>query len=273
MNSALFVSSTSLPTRRLQPRSISPRRSVRACDAAASSIDSAPVDFDNLFARLSHINKNLRKKAGVTISENAGEPEIQRLMDLLDNEDVHLRRTAVNTLGMIGLPTMHKLIDLMGSSDNSTVRASCAKAIGAIVLYYPECRATFPPNALAALRGALDDPDPVTKLSVVGCLGMVGSDAKRDDNDTPYSGCEEALGILFNVARNVADAGIGANAIAAISQIAQNGTPSRKQEVIQFFREVATIEDSDPESGMSYVKQMAEGNLSQLESGANGPIE
>lgn len=244
-------------------RKVCNRTAPRACAATSTPPEE---EVDNLFARLNHVNKNLRKKAAVAIAEFAADDEISRLIDLLQLEDVDHRRAAVQTLGLTGLPSIPPLIVKLTQSDSSTVRASCAKALAAISLFFPEHRAAFPLDALRALETALQqDDDPVTRLSVVGCLGSLGCDAKGDAGES-YYGCAAAIDLLDNVCRDSADMAMGATAVSAMAQIAQNGSLDRKKYVLQLLTSISQLEASDdPDSALKYVKEIAASYTDQLQ--------
>ncbi len=55
-------------------------------------------------------------------------------------------------LGMIGSKTLPPLIDLLLKTEDMTVRASCAKCIGAVALKYPELLPEFPQSALDGMK-------------------------------------------------------------------------------------------------------------------------
>lgn len=234
----------------------------RCCDAASAQI--SQPDLDRLFSRLNHVNKTLRKRASIAIAEVAASAEVDRLLDLLSLEDVHHRRAAVQTLGMTGVQTIAPLIQLLANSDNSTVRASCAKSLAAVSLYNPQERFSFPAGALDALHTALKtDPDPVTKVSVVGCLGSLGCDGKTEDGEH-VAGCPRAVDILMESCLSP-DMSISATAVGALAQVAQSSSVEIKQRVIEHLAAISTLSDDDPDSGLSYVKEMAASHVDQLQ--------
>lgn len=268
-----FVSSNALLVQNLAHRRlVCTRRAVQACDSSVTR--PSKEDVEKLFARLTHVNKNMRKKASIAISELASSEEIERLIELLEIEDTSHRRAAVQTLGMIGLQCVPRVMDVLASSDNSTVRASCAKALAAVALFYPEHRAEFPGVAMDGLERALQvDKDPVTRLSVVGCLGALGSDSKTEDDNT-LPGSDRAVDILKDVCTTSPDMAIGATAVSAMAQIAQNGSEKRKDSVLRILESICNMEDSnDTDSALRYVQEIAVGHIDQLkgESGVSVP--
>lgn len=269
----LFVPSIPLLGQKLPHQQfVCARRSVKACDSSAAT--PSKEDVEKLFARLTHVNKNMRKKASIAISELASSEETERLVGLLEIEDTSHRRAAVQTLGMIGLQCVPRVMDELANSDNSTVRASCAKALAAVALFYPEHRAEFPDAAMDGLERALQvDKDPVTRLSVVGCLGTLGSDSKTEDGET-IPGSDRAVDILKTVCTASPDMAIGATAVSALAQIAQNGSEKRKDNVLRMLESICNMEDSnDSDSALQYVKEIAVGHVEQLRHGSGVSIK
>lgn len=133
------------------------------------------MSTEELYQQLKHKNPKLRQRAMRQIAAERTENTISELMAILDNEDVVYRRAAVQTLGVIGLDAVPVLGETLTTSQNNTVRASCAKALAAIALNYSE--ETFPTVGLQSLQRALEDPDPVVKISTVGALGTIGPPA------------------------------------------------------------------------------------------------
>lgn len=239
------------------------RRTPQAC--AAGTARPSEEKIESLFSQLKHVNKNLQKKAGSEIAEFATEKEVDRLLKLLEVEDVHHRRAAVQALGMTGLQAVPKLIQLLSGNPNSTIRASCAKALAAVALFYPENREAFPLDALDGLQRALkEDDDPVTRLSVVGCLSTLGSDFVQRGSPN-YPGCSKAVDVLFNVCRSSSDMAVGATAVGALAQVAQNGSIDTKNRVLQLLRSMSEIPDSDDsDSALGYVKEIAATHAQEL---------
>lgn len=265
----LFVSPASIARRwsTTTTRQVCSRRTPpRACDAKAPP---TKEEIDHLFKRLNHVNKNLRRKASAELAEIATDEEITRLLALLEVEETDYRRAAVQTLGMTGMPAVPPLIDILSQSENSTVRASCAKALAAVSLFFPEARASFPSDALQGLRKALkEDPDPVTRISVVGCLGSLGCDAVTSDG-ARLQGCEGATEVLDEVCRSAADMAVGASAVSAMTQIGQNATRERKLAITELLKSITELPNSDdPDSALKYVKEIAVASVDQLQQSA-----
>lgn len=238
------------------------------CEQPLAATTATKEEIDNLFKRLTHVNKTLRKKASYQISELATEQEIERLLQLLTIEDTAHRRQAVQTLGMIGISTIHPLINLLTTSDNLTVRASCVKALASISLFYPDQRETFSKDALLILQSILlnkVNSDPVTRLSTVGCLGNLGCDSK-DGSDHIYKGNEFAVHILMEACTSKCDMAIGTTIVSALAQIAQNGNEQRKQTIVNALKDISllTNDEDDDDSALKYVQEIAEGQLNQL---------
>ncbi|BAC89128.1 HEAT repeat domain-containing protein [Gloeobacter violaceus] len=133
------------------------------------------MSLEETYPQLKHKNPRLRERAMHQVAQERTEDTLAQLMAVLAEEDVTYRRTAVQTLGIIGPDALPALAQQLTIHPNATVRASCAKALAAIALNYPEV--PFAPVGLEALSMALGDRDPVVKLSAVGALGTVGSPA------------------------------------------------------------------------------------------------
>ncbi|MBE9187794.1 HEAT repeat domain-containing protein [Microcoleus sp. LEGE 07076] len=130
---------------------------------------------EELFQQLKHPNPHLRKRAMSSIAETRDETTIPRLMGILDEEDVVYRRSAVQVLGIIGNDAVPLLVDSLLNSKNVTIQASCAKALTAIAVNYPDI--TFPELGLQGLQKALTDPNPVVYISSLMALGQIGTPA------------------------------------------------------------------------------------------------
>ncbi len=109
------------------------------------------------------------------LAETRDETTIPRLMGILDDEDVVYRRSAVQVLGIIGADAVPLLVDSLLNSQSATVQASCAKALTAIAVNYPDL--TFPELGMQGLQKALQDPNPVVYISSVMALGQIGAPA------------------------------------------------------------------------------------------------
>lgn len=190
---------------------------------------------EDLYQQLKHKNPRLRERAMRQIASERTADTIPRLMAILSDEDVVYRRAAVQALGLIGLDAVPTLVEQLTSSDNETIRASCAKALAAIALNFPE--ENFPYEALGGLQTALKDPNPVVKISAVGALGTVG---------------QPALDILID-AMNIDDIALQIAVIHALGSLGD----LRAAEVLS---PLANNEAADP-----YIRESATSALSRLE--------
>ncbi|MEO1396746.1 MAG: HEAT repeat domain-containing protein [Cyanobacteria bacterium J06634_5] len=127
---------------------------------------------DSLFEQLKHPNPHMRQRALREIVDTRDDDTIPRLMGALGEEDVVYRRTAVKTLGAIGMDSVPAVVEQMLSHENDTVRASCTKAMAQIAVNHPDTK--FPEEGLAALRKAMEDPYPVVQIAAVMSLGEIG---------------------------------------------------------------------------------------------------
>lgn len=261
-----------LPSRHSN-RYTSPRRPYTACEAVSISAPTQ-AEVDKLFSRLTHVNKNLRVKASAALAESASSSTIARLIELLSEPDTAHRRAAVQALGMTGMPAVPAVLSRMTSSDVATVRASCAKMLAAVAMYFAEERETFPDEALDELEKALaGDPDPVTRLASVGALGTLGSDVK-DKEGNVTKGNDRAVDILIGLCGKTNDMAVGASAVGAVAQIGQNGTPERKERIQKELKKLCQVKGGElDEQGFKYVREMAASHLEQLEGGPRIPEE
>lgn len=241
---------------------------------ASGAAPAAAAELERNFSRLTHVNKNLRRKASAALATDATDATIARLVSLLREPDTTHRRAAVQALAMTGVRAVPPVVAVMTASAHATERASCAKMLAAVALFFPEERAAFPADALDALEDALaSDPDPVTKLAAVGCLGTVGSDLKGPRGDV-LRGNDRAVDILIRLCGKTHDTAVGATAVGAVAQIAQNASPERKATIgdeLARLCEGPDPKDEDDEDGFRYVREMARMHLEQLQGGTKVP--
>ena len=130
---------------------------------------SSILSLDDLFLDLSHPNPNIRMDACVVMSENYFDEALPRLLDLLNDPDPAIYRTAVKGLGVFGHRVVHPLLDLYKTTSNRTVKACCIKAFVQVAVNFPEV--AFPNEAITVLESALDDANPVVSQSALMTLG------------------------------------------------------------------------------------------------------
>ncbi|MBF2067768.1 MAG: HEAT repeat domain-containing protein [Calothrix sp. C42_A2020_038] len=130
---------------------------------------------DSLFEQLKHPNPHLRERAMWELAETRDANTINRLVDVLGDEDVVFRRAAVKALGIIGIDAVPPLVVSLLNSDNVTVRGSAAKALAQVAVNYPDV--SFPLEGLQGLKTAMSDPNPVVHIASVMALGEIGSPA------------------------------------------------------------------------------------------------
>lgn len=191
---------------------------------------------DALFEQLKHPNPHLRQRAMIQLAEERTEETIPRLMSILDAENVDYRRAAVQALGVIGPDAVPPLVQSLLTSDDATVRSSCAKALAQIALNYPEVE--FPGIGMQGLKTALNDPNPVVHIASVMALGEIG---------------EPALDILIETLQTTDNLAL---MIATMNAVGSLGNP-RAAEVLT---QLANDETADP-----YIKESAASALSRLE--------
>lgn len=141
----------------------------------SSSSQPERPDLDALFADLSHPNPYLQTQAYLGMIEYWPLESMPRLIALLDQPDVALRRAAVRGLGAFGADALQPLAELFSISVDGTVRASCVKAYAQIASNFPGQE--FTAEAMAVLDQALSDESPVVSQSAVMALGQVGQQA------------------------------------------------------------------------------------------------
>ncbi len=194
------------------------------------------MSLDNLFEQLKHPNPNMRERAGLEIMEQRDETTIPRLMANLEDENMIYRRASVKTLGMIGFDSVPYLVEALINNDNSTIRASCAKALAQVAVNYRD--APFPQEGLDGLKVGLSDQNAVVHISSVMALGAIGVPA--------LDILIEALETSDNIAVQIAII----NALGSIKD-------QRCQEILSKM--------SNDDSVDTYIKESAISALSRLE--------
>ena len=177
-------------------------------------------DLDQLFADLSHPNPYIQTQAFTAMAQHWQEEAMPRLIALLDQPDVSLRRASVRGLGAFGEVAMQPIADCFRSSDDGTVRASCVKAYAQLASNYPGI--PFSVDAMDVLQAGLADPSPVVAVASVMALGQVG---------------EQAVALLLEVSRGDNPA----QAVAAVNALAEINHPS----VEQGFEALLAIDNLD----------------------------
>ena len=195
------------------------------------------MSLEKRYPNLKHKNPRLRERTMHEIAEDYTEETISELVLILYSEDVIFRRTAARTLGVIGLDTVPFVLEELNNSDNSIVRASCADILADIVVQHGE-EEKFPPEAIAGLQQALQDPNPLVYLTTIGALGTLGKpaftilkEALEVDNIAVQVAVVDALGslgdergieILTNLAQDkTVDTYIKDSAVSALSRLEQ----------------------------------------------------
>jgi len=193
-------------------------------------------DLETLFEDLSHPNPDIQAQAYWGMVDHFPEQSIPRLLALLDQPDVSLRRAAVRGLGAFGSTALQPIAGLFATSSDGTVRASCVKAYAQIASNYPD--EDFSTDAMTVLEQALDDSSPVVSQSAVMALGQVGV---------------QALPLLMKICKgnNIAHVQSAAMALAEIDDPAAEAC----------LREVYNDPTTDELS-----KQMVEASIGRLES-------
>ncbi len=135
-------------------------------------------DIDSLFKDLEHPNPHIQSRAYLDMVEYWPEESKPRLLNLLDDPNVSVRRAAVRGLGAFGSEVIAAIAEKFKASCDGTVRASCVKAYAQIASNFPENE--FEESGMKTLREALRDESPVVSQSAVMALGQVGLQALDD---------------------------------------------------------------------------------------------
>ena len=170
--------------------------------------NAAIPELDQLFSDLAHPNPYIQTQAFTAMAQHWQEEAMPRLIALLDQPDVSLRRASVRGLGAFGEVAMQPIADCFRSSDDGTVRASCVKAYAQLASNYPGI--PFSVDAMDVLQAGLADPSPVVAVASVMALGQVG---------------EQAVSLLLEVSRGDNPA----QAVAAVNALAEINHPSVEQ--------------------------------------------
>ena len=194
------------------------------------------MSIEERYPNLRHKNPHLRERTMYQIAEEYTEETISELMEILYSEDVAYRRTAARTLGVIGLDTVPFLLEQLTNSNDSIVRASCADILASLAFQYGE-EDKFPPEAIAGLQQALQDPNPLVYLTTIGALSSLGKSA-------------------FNILKEAIDVDNIAVQVAVVDALGSLGD-ERGLEVLSALAQDDTIDE--------YIKDSAVSALSRLE--------
>ena len=131
--------------------------------------------LDDLFHQLRHPNPNMRARATVTLARSDDPTVVPRLMAMLSEPDVPLRRTAVKALGTVGERAVQPLTDRLAGTDDLTVGSSCCKALAQVADQWAGL--PFPDATLDLLCHKALAPNPVVQITAVMALGEMGEPA------------------------------------------------------------------------------------------------
>ena len=203
---------------------------------------SSIISLDDLFLDLSHPNPNIRMDACVSMSENYFDEALPRLLDLLNDPDPTIYRTAVKGLGVFGHGVLFPLLDLYDKTDNGTVKACCIKAFVQVAVNFPD--AVFPEQAIHALKLALDDINPVVSQSALMTLGYF---SKQDHEK------ERVIPILIQVCHSTNIAHVQ-SAVMSLAEV-------ESTEVDQCFESMINNDSTDV-----LIKEILEASMSRRQS-------
>jgi bilin biosynthesis protein len=190
--------------------------------------------LDLLFEDLAHPNPYIQNQAFTAMVRDWPQQALPRLLGLLAQPDISLRRASVRGIGAFGAAALLPLADLLQASTDSTIRASCVKAYAQVASNKPGIQ--FPEAAMQAIEEALSDPSPVVAVAAVMALGQVG---------------QQALPLLLNVVNGDNPA----QAVAAVNALAQIDDPA----VVQSLRDLQQQPEVD-----RYVLESLESALSRM---------
>lgn len=261
------------------------------------------ADLDSMLEGLRHINKNISRRAASDIASLPHDITLPVLIPLLAQQEVAYRRAVVQCLGMIGMQAVSELTHALETTTDITARASAAKALASVALFYPRERQNFPQHSIKAMEHILfHAPDPVTKLALVGCLGTLGSDATEVESDSQLDspsrssetqrlpGNDSASHLLARILNTSTDAALCVTAASALAQIANCATSEKRQHIMQILREIAqrplssqssssnssndqsrdnkqaeAEEEEEDDDGFGYVREMCLNHVTQLQ--------
>ncbi|WP_017326217.1 HEAT repeat domain-containing protein [Synechococcus sp. PCC 7336] len=179
--------------------------------------------------KLKHPNPNMRSRAIAEIVDIRDENTIPTLIGFLGEANTDFRRAVVKTLGVIGPDSVPSLVKKLHASDDTTVKASCTKAMAQVAVNHPD--KPFPAVGSEALKAALSDADPVVHITAAMALGAVGAAAKNIllDGLTATDNPAAAIAIV-NALSSIQDEGL----IDVLNEVAHD------ESVDSYVRETAT---------------------------------
>jgi bilin biosynthesis protein len=185
--------------------------------------------LDLLFEDLAHPNPYIQTQAFTAMVSDWPQQSLPRLLGLLAQPDITLRRASVRGIGAFGAAALLPLADLLQASTDSTIRASCVKAYAQVASNQPGIH--FPEEAMTALEQALSDDSPVVAVATVMALGQLG---------------RQAVPLLLRVVNgdNPAQAVAAVNALAQIDDLAVEESLRELQQQPQLDRYVYETLDS-----------------------------
>ncbi len=133
------------------------------------------MSIDERYPDLQHPDPSVRQRIMQQIAEEKDEDTIPQLIAVLNSSDAAYRRSAIQTLGVIGDDAIPALLERLANDSNDTVRASCSQALVSIAHNSPEDN--LPTQLLEGLYQAINDPHPVVQLSAIGGLSTLGTSA------------------------------------------------------------------------------------------------
>ena len=131
--------------------------------------------LDALFEQLHHPNPNMQSRARVALAQSNDPTVVPRLMAMLNEVDVPLRRSAVKALGTVGQRAIEPLTAQLATTGDAIVGSSCCKALAQVADQWQGT--TFPDDTLDLLCNKALETNPVVQITAVMALGEMGDRA------------------------------------------------------------------------------------------------
>ncbi len=117
----------------------------------------------------------MRSRATVALAQSDDPTVVPRLMAMLSEPDIPLRRSAVKALGTVGERAVHPLTERLAGTDDLTIGSSCCKALAQVADQWVGLQ--FPDATLDLLCRKALEPNPVVQITAVMALGEMGESA------------------------------------------------------------------------------------------------
>ncbi len=161
-------------------------------------------DLDLLFEDLTHPNPNINKKAFIAMAHYWPEHALPRLIDNLDDPNIHFRRVIIKAIGIFGKDALAPLVREYQLANNRTMRTSCMKAFVQVAVNLEGEK--FPDEVMDLIESAIHDDTPEIVLTVISLLKLLGNQGvplllaicREDKNVLRIAAAVTALGEMNN---------------------------------------------------------------------------